>query len=45
MKNGGEKKMKFENIRKSETLTIDDIMLNCETKDSKNPVAPTVGVN
>ena len=33
MKNGGEKKLKFENIRKSETLTIDDIMLNCETKD------------
>ena len=33
MKNGGEKKFKFENIRKSETLTIDDIMLNCETKD------------
>ena len=25
--------MKFENKRKSETLTIDDIMLNCETKD------------
>ena len=33
MKNGGEKKLKFENIRKSETLTIYDIMLNCETKD------------
>ena len=33
MKNGGEQKLKFENIRKSETLTIDDIMLNCETKD------------
>ena len=25
--------MKFENKRKSETLTIDDIILNCETKD------------
>ena len=33
MKIGAEKKLKFKNKRKSEILTIDDIMLNCETKD------------
>ena len=32
-KKGDQKKLKFENKRKSETLTIDDIMLNCETTD------------
>ena len=41
MKNGGEKKLKFENIRKSETLTIDDIMLNCETKDFPSYISYT----
>ena len=41
MKNSGEKKMKFENTRKSETLTIDDIMLNCETKDFPSYISYT----
>ena len=31
---GDEKNLKFANKRKLETLTIDDIMLNGETKDS-----------
>ena len=30
---GDEKNLKFANKRKSETLTIDDVMLNGETKD------------
>ena len=29
----GRKKLKFANKRKSETLTIDDVMLNGKTKD------------
>ena len=33
MKICDEKNLKFKNKRKSEALTIDDIMLNCETKD------------
>ena len=33
MKFGDEKNLKFANKRKSETLTIDDVMLNGETKD------------
>ena len=30
---GDEKNLKFANKRKSETLTIDDVMLNGKTKD------------
>ena len=33
MKFGDEKNLKFANKRKSETLTIEDVMLNGETKD------------
>ena len=33
MKFGDEKNLKFANKRKSETLTIGDVMLNGETKD------------
>ena len=34
MKNGNKKKLKFENKRKSETLTTNAIFLYCETKTS-----------
>ena len=39
------KKLKFKNKRKSETLTTDDIILYCETKDFLNSSYVKVAVN